>query len=132
MDTISHYSVPITRRVGSAESEIPPEYRGRTHMSWQEHVRCGLFAGDNLVQVTWNGPDEATLRNMQANGPAVTIVGTVPGAGGGAYPHIPCPSHQRPGLRLGHIQHDRIRGGHRPGRHHRHRAGSHQHLKAVA
>lgn len=82
MDTIGHYSVPITRRVGSIESEIPSEYRGRAHMPWKGHVRCGLFAGDNIVQVTWNGPDEATLRNMQANGPDVTIVGTIPSGGG--------------------------------------------------
>lgn len=86
MDTIGHYSVPITRRVGSIESEIPEKYRGRTHMTNKNHVRCGLFAGDNIIQVTWNGPDEATLQNMQENNTNLTIVGTVP-AGGCVHAH---------------------------------------------
>lgn len=82
MDIAGHYSVPITRRAGFTESSIPPEYRDRTHMTEQNHVRCGLFAGDNLVQVTWTGPDEVSLRNMRPGDPNVTFVGTIPSGEG--------------------------------------------------
>lgn len=80
MDTIGHYSVPITRRVGSNESEIPEPYRARTHLNHQ--VRCGLFAGDNLVQVTWSGPDQALLRFRRGDNSGLTLVGTIPSGGG--------------------------------------------------
>lgn len=132
MDIIGHYSVPITRRAGFTESSIPPEYRDRAHMTEQAHVRCGLFAGDNLVQVTWSGTDSATLRNMQPNSTNVTIVGTIPAGGGYSEPYIPRAGNIGPGLRVGRIQQHCVRGGNRPGCRHRHRAGSHQHLKAVA
>lgn|GEM_PF-2776628 len=84
--TQAMYSVPITRRVGYYESQIPEEYRGRTHTAKQEHVRCALFPGENMVKVTWGGADEATvIYQCEEQGKAVATqtLGVIP-AGGGA------------------------------------------------
>jgi len=77
------YSVPITRRVGSDESLIPEEYRARTPASSQTQVRCGLFPGENMVKVTWGGPEEAQLICKVDEADQSYHVGSVP-AGGGA------------------------------------------------
>lgn len=79
----SMYSVPITRRVGSVESIIPEMYRSRTHASWQEHVRCALFPGENVVKVTWNGTDDAQLIYQREDGKVSQTIGHIPANSGG-------------------------------------------------
>lgn len=82
--TQAMYSVPITRRVGYYESQIPEEYRGRTHTAKQEHVRCALFPGENMVKVTWGGADEATViyqREEQGKAVATQTLGVIPAGG---------------------------------------------------
>lgn len=97
----SMYSVPIRRRVGSTESIIPEEYRHRTHTKWQEHVRCSLYPGENLVKVAWDGPEQAIITYARENGATSRRVGAVPASsGGGPLPELHCPSHVRRGLCL--------------------------------
>ncbi|EPD70876.1 hypothetical protein HMPREF1219_00171 [Corynebacterium pyruviciproducens ATCC BAA-1742] len=120
------YSVPIRRRVGSTESIIPEEYRHRIHTKWQEHVRCSLYPGENLVKITWDGPEQAILTYQRENGAVSRRVGVVPASsgGGGTLPELHRPSHIRRGLYLrvirrcgtGRILSNRISHGHRDGR----------------
>lgn len=123
--TQAMYSVPITRRVGYYESQIPEEYRGRTHTAKQEHVRCALFPGENMVKVTWGGADEATViyqREEQGKAVATQTLGVIP-AGGCSLEAVQCPRAHSPGLRVRQIRYSRTRGRHRSWLRHGHRHG---------
>lgn len=84
--TQAMYSVPIVRRENHTESLIPEEYRDRTHANKNNYVRCGLFPGENIVRVTWGGPEQANLYYQRPDGGGVTTVGYVPSGSGGGVP----------------------------------------------
>ena len=121
----SMYSVPITRRVGSVESIIPEMYRSRTHASWQEHVRCALFPGENVVKVTWNGTDDAQLIYQREDGKVSQTIGHIPANSGGgcSLEAVQCPRAHSPGLCVRQIRYSRTRGRHRGWLRHSHRDG---------
>lgn len=121
----SMYSVPIVRTVGSKESKIPEAYQYRVARSSIPYVRCPLFPGENLVKVTWGGPETVLVNAFDTATKTGYQAGVIPADSGGGYPlqDVQYPRDQRPRLRVRHFPRYCNRSIDSNGSRHRHQHG---------
>ena len=90
------YSVPIVRAVGSRESKIPEEFQYRVARSSIPYVRCPLFPGENLVKVTWGGPETVLVNAFDTATKTGYQAGVIPANSGGGGSAPRCSVSPRP------------------------------------